>query len=125
MFRDGRETTTYTLWQDGLRVAEVDALGTITAQTLHLAEGQQATPVAQLDGDRSLAIHADPRGAPVAMTDSRQAIVWRADVSPWGTATPADGKAFAPASLTLEEIAGLVQVEAPKKRGPYKKNISN
>ena len=25
----------------------------------------------------------------------------------------------------LEEIAGLVKVEAPKKRGPYKKNVQS
>jgi len=101
VFRDGTETTTYTLWQDGLRVAEIDATGNITAQTLYLSEGQRATPVAQLDGDAMFAIHVDQRGAPIAMTDSKQAIVWRATISPWGTATPANGNSFGPASMNL------------------------
>ena len=73
----------------------------ITAQTLYLAEGQRATPVAQLDGDRSFAIHADQRGAPFTLTDAQKTIVWRANVSPSGAATPADGKSFGPASMNL------------------------
>lgn len=39
--------------------------------------------------------------------------------------TPAMEAGIADHVWTLEEIAGLVQVEAPKKRGPYKKNNSN
>ena len=31
-------------------------------------------------GDRSYAIHTDWRGAPVAATDERQRVAWRADV---------------------------------------------
>ena len=94
--------TTYTLWQDGQRVAEIDAAGKITAQTLYLAEGQRAAPIARLDGEQWYAIHTDPRGAPIAMTDAQKAVVWRASVSAWGgSATPADGKSFGPASLNL------------------------
>ena len=98
---EGRERVSFTLWQDGHRVAEIDGKGNLTAQTLYLAEGQHATPVAQLEGDRVLAVHADQRGAPVAMTDADQKIVWRANVSPWGAATPVNGKSFGPASLNL------------------------
>ena len=39
--------------------------------------------------------------------------------------TPAMEAGIADHAWTLEEIAGLVKVEAPKKRGPYKKKISN
>ena len=39
--------------------------------------------------------------------------------------TPAMEAGIADHVWTLEEIAGLVKVEAPKKRGPYKKKISN
>ncbi len=98
---EGKERVSFTLWQDGVRVAEIDEKGNITAQALYLAEGQRTTPVAQLDGDHVLAIHADQRGAPVAMTDADQKIVWRAHVGPWGAAMPAYGKSFGPASLNL------------------------
>ena len=82
-------------------MAEIDEKGHITAQTLYLAEGQRATPVAQLDGDRLFAIHTDQRGAPFAMTDADQKIVWRANVSPWGTASPVNGNSFGPATFNL------------------------
>jgi hypothetical protein len=39
--------------------------------------------------------------------------------------TPAMGAGIADHPWTLEEIAGLVQVEAPKKRDPYEKKNSN
>jgi RHS repeat-associated protein len=101
--RDGKETTTYTLWQDGNRVAELNTEGNIAAQYLYLAEGQRATPIAKLDGERIDFIHADQRGAPIAMTDRNQHIVWRAELSPWGDARPVGTEAsgFGPASLNL------------------------
>ena len=88
--------TTYTLWQAGNRVAEIDGDGNIQAQYLYLAEGQRSTPIAKLAGEQTYYIHADHRGAPLAMTDAQQAIVWRANVSPWGTA-----QTTGPASLNL------------------------
>ena len=39
--------------------------------------------------------------------------------------TPAMESGISDHVWSMEEIAGLVQYEAPKKRGPYKKKLSN
>jgi RHS repeat-associated protein len=54
------------------------------------------TSLAKLEADHLYAIHTDHRGAPLAMTDEDQALVWQAELSPWGT-----GKTTGPASLNL------------------------
>jgi RHS repeat-associated protein len=71
--------------------AETGRQGHISAQYLYLTEDGKPAPVAKLESaaeksNRLLYIHADQRGAPIAMTDSDQHIVWQADVAPWGQA---------------------------------------
>jgi RHS repeat-associated protein len=98
---NSKETTTWTLWQDGNRVAELDEKGNIAAQYLYLTEGQRVTPIAKLDSEHIHFIHTDHRGAPVAMSDEQQAIVWRANVSAWGSAQPVNAETYGPASLNF------------------------
>ena len=84
VFKGGREITTYFLWQQGLLVAEIDAVGQIQTQYLYWTEGTHATPMAKLEAGGIFFIHTDHRATPMAMTDVHQQVVWRADVSPWG-----------------------------------------
>jgi RHS repeat-associated protein len=84
------------LWSDTQLVAEVAPDGSITTQYLSLDDGGRSLPVARLQHDRGrapgskrdmlLAIHADHRGAPVAMSDAHQRTVWQAEVEPFGVA---------------------------------------
>ncbi len=103
----GRAATVFFLWHDGRLVAEMAPDGTVSTQYLGLNDGRRFLPIAKLErvtrstGERrmqlkqatgpgnayaTLAIHADHRGAPVAMTDARQRLVWRAAVAPSGLA---------------------------------------
>jgi RHS repeat-associated protein len=76
---------TYYLWQDSRVVAELDGQGQITSQYLYLSEGQQASPLAKLEGsEKVLHIHADQRGVPQAMTDEQRRVVWRGSMNAWG-----------------------------------------
>ncbi|BCB28145.1 hypothetical protein SKTS_30310 [Sulfurimicrobium lacus] len=105
--------TTYTLWQQGKRVAEIDAAGRITSQYLYLTEGTRTLTLAKLESAanpdnpsheaRTLYIHSDQRGAPLAMTDQTRQTVWRADLTAWGTARPigAGAASLGPATLNL------------------------
>ncbi|MBR0568959.1 RHS domain-containing protein, partial [Azoarcus sp. L1K30] len=95
----GRDTTTWTLWLDGKRVAELDASGAIQTQYLYLSESKRTTPVARLDASATYFIHTDHRGGPIAMTDKRKVIVWRATLTPWGLAMP-QGAASSPPAPT-------------------------
>lgn len=87
--------TTRYLWQASRLVAEIDEQGRITTQYLYLSEGQRAMPIAKLESawnpdnaqlnERTLYIHNDHRGAPMAMSDEAGEVVWRAAESdPWG-----------------------------------------
>ena len=92
--------TVFYLWSDRRLIAEIDPDGTITAQYLSLDDGHRELPVAKLQRSGSgrresgkrhgeyalMALHADHRGAPVAMTDASQRPVWRAAVAPSGLA---------------------------------------
>jgi RHS repeat-associated protein len=93
--------TTFFLWQDNRIVAEVNQHSDIESQYLYLDEGHQngtnrATPMAKIESTsnkenpsnavRVLFVHNDHRGAPIAMTDKSQAVVWKAESSDsvWG-----------------------------------------
>lgn len=71
---------TYYLYDGHQLSAEADGTGKITAQYLYLEE----RPVIKLEGERAYAIHTDHLGAPRAVTDEAQHIVWQADYSPFG-----------------------------------------
>lgn len=63
-------------------------------QYLYLGQEGRLTPIAKLESarapgnatgrERTLYIHSDHRGAPIAMSDDRQRIVWRAHLDEWG-----------------------------------------
>jgi RHS repeat-associated protein len=79
----------YYLWQQGKLVAEIDREGSIQTQYLYFAEGQRSQPIAKLESNAGTEVayfvHADHRGAPLAMTDAQQKIVWRApEADAWG-----------------------------------------
>jgi RHS repeat-associated protein len=95
---EGSTKTTYYLWQDGKVVAEIDGsgehMGQLSAQYVYLSEDGKAQPVAKLEAahasgnktghDRALAIHANHRGEPTAMSDEHQRIVWKTSSDAWG-----------------------------------------
>lgn len=79
----------YYLWQQGKLVAEIDRGGSIQTQYLYFAEGERSQPIAKLESNAGTEVayfvHADHRGAPLAMTDAQQKIVWRApEADAWG-----------------------------------------
>lgn len=98
----GTERHSHYLWQSGLLVAEMDGQGRITSQYLYLG----ALPIAKLESarnpdnpsgkDRLLHIHNDHRGSPLAMTDERQRVVWRAHQTPWGAPALHEASSKAP-----------------------------
>jgi RHS repeat-associated protein len=73
-------TVTYFFYDGSKLTAEADERGEITRHFIYL----QDRLVTMLSGDRSYAIHTDWRGAPVAATDERQRVMWRADVEVFG-----------------------------------------
>jgi len=99
--------TTFFLWHDGRVVAEVDERGELTRQYVYLEEGHVTMPIAEIESvpgesERVLAIHADHRGQPVAMTDSQRHVVWRASIDAYGQAVPgAVEPGVRPATLNL------------------------
>jgi RHS repeat-associated protein len=114
VFDQGKPETTYFLWHQQRLVAELsgdghDALRTDT-QYLYLKDGNKAaTPIAKLEAAtasgnttgkaRLLAVHADHRGQPIAMSDEQQRVVWRSaasvHVNAWGDASTAAATAAA------------------------------
>ena len=103
-----KSETTYFLWQDNHLVAEINQNGKVTSQYFYLSVADtmpQALPVAKWESeantdnksrkDRFLFIHADHRGAPVAMTDRAQSVVWAIDEAEnlWGRAKTSLGTA--------------------------------
>ena len=76
--------STYYLWQQGQRVAELDEAGQLVAQYLYMAEGSLNMPLAKLQADTTYFIHTDHRAMPLAMTDQNQHIVWQQHAKPWG-----------------------------------------
>jgi RHS repeat-associated protein len=100
-------STRYFLWDEQRLAAEIAPDGRIIAQYLALDDGRRSLPIARLEnrgmrrvhdggdvpGDDAsdgslLAIHADHRGAPVALTDARGRLAWQAEVAPSGRAVP-------------------------------------
>jgi RHS repeat-associated protein len=92
------QRTTYFLWHDGKLVAEIEGsgehAGQISAQYLYLADEGKAQPIAKLEAahaagnttgrGRTLFIHANHRGEPMAMSNGQQRVVWRASSDAWG-----------------------------------------
>jgi RHS repeat-associated protein len=109
------EHTTYYLWDRGRIVAEISGSGEhkgeLTAQYLYLVDQSGTTPVAKLESAhaegnatrkrRELYIHADHRGQPIAMTDDRQRMVWRARPDEWGYVKAGDEPQQAVLNLRL------------------------
>jgi RHS repeat-associated protein len=96
--KSAQDKITYYLWQQGKLVAEIDGsgnhLGEVTAQYLYLDEQSRTVPIVKIESAhaegnvtgsaRTLYIHADYRGEPVAMTDAVQRVVWRGRPDDWG-----------------------------------------
>ena len=83
------------LYENGRLFAEADIDGTIRRQYLYLGR----RPVALLTADTVYAVHSNHLGAPIAVTDSRRVVVWRARYAPFGRARvdedpDADGRRF-------------------------------
>jgi RHS repeat-associated protein len=94
--------TTYFLWSEGTLVAEVEGsrvradtqAGRINAQYLYLSEADKAQPIAKLETayapgnraghGRTLFIHANHRGEPMAMSDGQKRVVWQGRSDAWG-----------------------------------------
>jgi len=107
------------LWKGAQLAAEISPDGTVLAQYLYLNDGRRSLPLAKLQrtgaeasggaadlprgqtGTRLFAIHTDHRGAPVAMTDARQRVAWRADLSPSGIADVKEARAGAEMNIRL------------------------
>ncbi|MEW8584215.1 MAG: RHS repeat-associated core domain-containing protein, partial [Candidatus Thiodiazotropha sp.] len=75
-----RPKVTYYLYDGHQLTAEADESGKVTTQYLY----QQQRPILKLEGKTAYAIHTDHLGAPRAVTDEDQQIVWSADYSPFG-----------------------------------------
>jgi RHS repeat-associated protein len=106
-------TTTYYLYEQQRLAAEMDSKGNITSQYLYM----NGTPFAKLESAmsaaqnhsghsssaRTLAIHTDARGAPLAMTDANRQVVWQSEDNltdqAWGRLTKINAPAK-PASGT-------------------------
>ena len=93
--------TTYFLYDTGHRlVAEADESGTLTLQYLY-ADFRPYMAL-KADGRRQTraryAIHSDPRGVPLAVTDDRQTVVWRAAFDAFGNARGTLGQPSADAN---------------------------
>jgi YD repeat-containing protein len=90
---DGAESTRYFLYQRQRLVAEVDGSGAVDRQYIYL----NGKPIATIEPDRILAIHTDHRGAPLAMTDEQQRIVWKISYrDAWGQAQAIETKDTTP-----------------------------
>jgi RHS repeat-associated protein len=119
VFDQGKPSTTYFLWHQQRLVAELSGDGhgalRIDTQYLYLKDGHKAaTPIAKLEAAtasgnttgkaRLLAVHADHRGQPIAMSDEQQRVVWR---SPAGV----HANAWGYASTAAEERTSTQQAE--------------
>jgi RHS repeat-associated protein len=104
--RQEASQTTYFLWQGNNLAAEINEEGKVTVQYFYLDAGDsnqssRVIPLAKWESksevlnpsktDRLLFIHADHRGAPMAMTDRAQKVIWAIDErdNAWGAAKPA------------------------------------
>lgn len=81
-FAGATPQTTLYIYEDHQLVAEADARGKVVREYLYL--GQH--PVAMLDRGVAYWIHTDHLGAPIAVTDKDQRVVWRAQYEPFGEA---------------------------------------
>jgi RHS repeat-associated protein len=125
-----KSKTTYFLWHDNSLVAEANSDGQVTTQYYYLTSDNpghapHSTPIAKWESelntdnpskkDRLLFIHTDHRGAPVAMTDQSQKVVWALTGSenPWGRATSPE---------RLNRVSQAAEGVTP---GPEKSQASN
>ena len=76
--------TTYFSYDDAVLSGELDAITQSWKQYVYL---ERHRPVVQLNGREVNAIHTDSLGTPTAMSDNSAALIWRAEYSPFGTAT--------------------------------------
>jgi RHS repeat-associated protein len=97
----GKPQQQFYLWQANKVVAEVDADGEITTQYVYLNDANKAQPIAKITSDEILYIHNEHRGAPIAMTDAKQAVVWKAQPSVNGFAKVEKTKAGVELNLRL------------------------
>lgn len=81
-FRGEKRRTTLYIYENHQLIAEADADGKVVREYLYL--GQH--PVAMLDHGTAYWIHTDHLGTPLAVTDQRRRVVWRARYEPFGTA---------------------------------------
>ncbi|HET7313652.1 RHS repeat-associated core domain-containing protein, partial [Salinisphaera sp.] len=93
---DGRQAhTTHYLYTHGRLTAEANGQGEITRNYVYWHN----RPVAILQNDTIYAVHTGRRGAPIAVTDAEQTVVWQAHYAPFGQAfvdhdPDGDGTAF-------------------------------
>lgn len=80
--KDGNGITYYHYDQGGQLIAETDATGTTQVEYIYI-DGQ---PVSIVTSGTLNFIHTDHLGTPQQITDATQAIVWKADYSPFGEA---------------------------------------
>lgn len=91
----GVRSTTYVLYENNQRVADVDAQGRITAHYVYLGQALlakiesdvgEAAQARQAKKVKVLWAHSDHRGAPVLLTDKQGRSVWSAKYEPFGKA---------------------------------------
>ena len=81
--KDSIGVTYYYYDQGGQLIAELDDLGNTITEYIYI-DGQ---PVSIVTGGSVNYIHTDHLGTPQQITDATQAIVWKADYTPFGDAT--------------------------------------
>lgn len=81
-FAGTRPRTALYIYEDHQLIAEADAHGKVVREYLYL--GQH--PVAMFDRGTAYWIHTDHLGAPIAVTDKDQRVVWTARYKPFGEA---------------------------------------
>ncbi|WP_316365449.1 phospholipase effector Tle1 domain-containing protein [Candidatus Thiodiazotropha sp. CDECU1] len=82
VYGEAGPVTTHYLYENKRLIAEMDEQGEIVRQYLYL--GWQ--PVALLEGGEIYTIHSNHLSAPVAVSDAKGRLVWRAHYAPFGRA---------------------------------------
>jgi RHS repeat-associated protein len=82
-YNGDRTSVTYFFYDGAKLTAEADGDGKITKQYVYVED----RPAAVLVDREIYALHSDWRGAPLALTDENQQVVWRAEVGLWHDAT--------------------------------------
>jgi RHS repeat-associated protein len=82
-YNGDRTSVTYFFYDGAKLTAEADGDGKIIKQYVYVED----RPAAVLVDREIYALHSDWRGAPLALTDENQHVVWRAEVGLWHEAT--------------------------------------